>query len=358
MWIYIYGAVAAISHYRTMVEVIELTKENIILPAYRGRLTEGFTYDVRNNTLLWVDIINAEAHRVYLDDKDLEKRHQVLKINKAGESIGAICKTNDVDTVLLCTKTGVSFGNFTSGSIKPYVSYPFNEEQKHRLRSNDANIDPWGNLWVGVMTDFPRTKEDGLKEEGFLYRIDHKTGEIKVMQEKTIISNGLAFTKDGKKLYWTDSPRKTVYSFDYDHETTTLSNKATLIDFKAAFKDNKELSEISTSKENFIPDGLDFTDDEYIYQAGFGTSTVVKFNLKGGVEQVIKLPAEQVTCVLVAGKDNDDIFINTAHLEHEDLDAVVKVADETEKDFGGHLFRYKAPNVKPRYQDIWQGKYE
>lgn len=328
------------------------------MPSYRGRLTEGFTYDVRNNALLWVDIINAEAHRVFLDDGDLSRRHQVLKIKEAGESIGAICKTKNEDIFLLCTKTGVSLGNFKTGTVKPYVSYPYNDTQNHRLRSNDANIDPMGNLWVGVMTDFPRTKEDGIKFEGMLYRIDHKTKEVKVMLKDTGISNGLAFSKDAKKLYWTDSPTHQVYTLDVDHESLTVSNKKPLIDFRDAFEANKDVKEAAIEGRVPIPDGMDLTEDR-LYLALFGTSTAIEYNFDGQVERLFKLPAEQITCVLVAGKEGDEIFINTAHLEHEDLDASVVPAKPTDEEFGGHLFRYKAKtNLKPRYQYIWQGDVE
>lgn len=274
-----------------------------------------------------------------------------MKIQGKTQSFGALVKTKDVDTVIIASKSEISFGNFKTGEIKPFLVYPFTDEQKFCLRSNDANVDPWGNLWIGQMTDYQRTGDE-VKDESFLFRIDHKTGEFKIMQDHALISNGLLFDKDGTKLYWTDSLVQKVFSFDYDPETT-LSNKTTLIDVVPALKALKEFSD--KDAENFVPDGFDFSADGYIYLAGFGTGSLVKFNLKGEVEQIFKLPAGQVTCAVIAG--DGDLFINTAFLDENDLGAVSNSSSEKE-DLGGHLFRVKGANLKPRYKGIWQGRYE
>lgn len=327
----------------------------IFLPSYRGKLTESFVYDERNNSLIWVDILLAEVHRVFLDDKDPEERHQVLKVQgdgKVEERVGSAVKTKDVDTVLIFSKSALNFGNFKTGEVKLFTPYPFTDEQKFRLRSNDSNVDPWGNLWLGQMTDYQCTGDE-VRPESFLFRVDHKTEEFKIMQDKVEISNGIAFSDDGKKMYWDDSPKQKLYEFDYDHETATLSNKRTLIDYVSALKKVEGYSEEDAM--NFVPDGFDYSADGFIFQAGFGTSSLVKFNTKGEPQQVFKVPAGQVTCAVIAG--NGDLFINTAFLQGKDLGAVLN-STSLKEDLGGHLFRYKGANLKPRYKGIWQGRYE
>lgn len=318
---------------------------------------EGVTYDHRNNTLLWVDIIVGEAHRIFLDDEDLEKRHQIIKLKEAGATLGAIIQTSEEDVVIIVHKRGASFANFNSGAIKPYVSWPIPEKELERLRGNDSNIDPWGNLWVGLMNDFPVMKSVGPQPEGYLFRIDHKTGEVKVMIENTNISNGMAFSDDGTKFYWTDSPTHQTYSFDYDNATATLSNRQPIINYEEVFKNNKEVKEVIVPGCMAIPDGLDFTADNHIILGIFSAGVAIEHDLKGEILKIYKFPAEQITCVAVGGRDGNEIFFTAAHREHEDDDAVIKVADENDTEFGGYLYRYKSEtSLKPRNKRTWGGK--
>ena len=130
---------------------LTITKDNIFPKGYRGRLTEGVTYDERNNTLLWVDIIQGEVHRVFLDNTNTNintssSSHETLKWDSSNESIGAICLTNDPNKLIICSKYGLAYGDFSSSTIEYFFKYPHttNPDEKLRLRSNDGIIDPWG----------------------------------------------------------------------------------------------------------------------------------------------------------------------------------------------------------------------
>lgn len=302
----------------------------ILLPNYRGRLTEGILYNPRNNTLLWTDIILAEVHRVFLDDDDLEKRHQHFKISEPGESIGNVALTREPDTVLICAKYGIAIGSFTTGETKYLLHYEHNETQKGRLRSNDGIIDPWGNLWIGVMTDFHITqKEGGPSSEGFLYRIDAKDLSVKTMIEGAQISNGIAFSEDKTKLYWTDSLTYTVWQFDYDHTTVSLSNKKPIREFKSLYEGSDP-----------EPDGMALTNNGHFYHAVFGTGSAVDYDASGNVYRKFNLPAKRVSCVAVGGKDDNEIFFTTIFEHVDDFTKTVDAANK-EGDLGGFIFRLK-----------------
>lgn len=319
----------------------------ILLPSYRGRLTEGITYNPANNTLLWVDIIGAEVHRISLDkNADPVLSHEVLHFNLEGESIGAICLTKDNNKILICSKYGVCIGNFDTHEINYFFKYPHSKEQARRLRSNDGIIDPWGNLWIGVMTDFPITKaEGGVAREGMLYRVDCTDLSVKVMEKDTFISNGLAFNNDGTKFYWTDLLTFTVWQFDYNVHTNTLSNKQPLIDMKQVFPDE-------ASPE---PDGLSLASDGSFFHAVFSTSTVVEYNEAGEELGKIKLPAQRVTCTALGGPDDDTLFVTSAHKHLADSEYNFDANDKL-GDLGGFLFQVKlAGKVHSKTKNIWGG---
>lgn len=309
-------------------------------------MTEGITYNPANKTLLWVDIIGAKVHRVWLDNADLAQTHQVLYFQEKGESIGAIGLTKDNDKILICSKYGLCMGDFGTGKINYFLKYPHSEKQARRLRSNDGIVDPWGNLWIGVMTDFPITDaEGGVAQEGFLYRIDAANLSIQVMEKDTFISNGLAFSNDGTKFYWTDLLTFTVWQYDYDHRTNTLSNKRPLINMKQVFPEE-------SSPE---PDGLSLASDGHFFQAVFSTSTVVEYNDAGEVLDKIKLPAKRVTCTALGGPDDETLFVTTAHEKLMDSDYNFDASDKS-GDLGGFIFQVKlGRKLHSKAKNIWGG---
>ncbi|CCG23633.1 Cgr1 negative regulator [Candida orthopsilosis Co 90-125] len=316
------------------------TERNIFPQSYRGRLTEGVTYDYRNNNLLWIDIIQGEVHRLSLNDLN---QHEVLKWPDPKESIGFIALTKKEDVVLVAAKSGLALGDFKKGTLEYFFEYPFSESEKTRLRSNDGIIDPWGNLWIGVMTDFPVSAQEGVQGEGKLYRITPDL-KVDVMLENTKISNGMAFNDDGSEIYWTDSLNFTIYKFNYDHETNKLNNKTAFIETKHFYPNENDPE----------PDGLVRAVNGDIYSAVFSTSTILHVNEKGELVEKIQIPAKRCTCVTIGGSDDDDLFVTTGHLRLDDFDAKID-ADDVFGDLGGFLFKLKV-GLKGQKKNIWGGK--
>lgn len=63
--------------------------------------------------------------------------------------------TKDVNIVMVCTKYGVAKGNFQAKPIDFVFKYPEDVALAARVRSNDGICDPWGNIWIEVMNNFP-----------------------------------------------------------------------------------------------------------------------------------------------------------------------------------------------------------
>lgn len=310
------------------------TKDNIFLPQVRGRLFEGITHNPVNNTLLWVDIYAGEVHRISFASPD--STHEVIRFDQEGESIGAIGLTQDPDVVLVCGKYGIAKGSFKTKEIAYFVKYPENT----RLRSNDGIVDPWGNFWIGLMTDFPYANKEGkISPEGKLYRINAKDLTIDDMLpgEDIQIPNGLAFSQDGKKFYWTDSLKYCIYVFDYDHTSNKLSNK----------KVHANLKEFYPEFESPEPDGFTMSKEGDIFTCVFSTSTIAHLGPDGALKEKLPIPAKKVTCATLIGSDafvttcNENLFSGPIHHEGEDL--------------GGHLFKLPVNGVEATTKNIWGG---
>ncbi|CAI5759468.1 unnamed protein product [Candida verbasci] len=316
---------------------IEIGSDSIFLPHYRGRLTEGVTYDYRNHSILWVDIIQGQINRVFLDNLSFIES---IKWDKSGESIGAITLTNDENIYLACSKSGLAYANFKIKKLTYFFKYP---DSDFRLRSNDGIIDPFGNLWIGLMTDFDLSaKEGGIKPEGKLYRI---TPDLKIdlMISDSLISNGLAFNSKGTEFYWTDSLTYTIWKFDYDVKSNKLSNKRPFFQSKLHFKEF----------ESPEPDGLCITNGDEIYTTVFSTSTVVHLSKNGDILEKFEIDAKRVTCVTIG---DNSLYVTTGNLKLDDFKAEIDSNDKS-GDLGGFLFKIETGKpLNGQRKAIWGGK--
>ena len=90
-------------------------------------------------------------------------------------------------------------------------------------RFNDGKVDRSGRFWAGTMDDSER------QASGTLYRFDADLSWTAVDADYRV-TNGPAFSPDGKQMYHNDSARQVTYAFDLD-EAGTATNRRTLLQF-------------------------------------------------------------------------------------------------------------------------------
>lgn len=81
-------------------------------------------------------------------------------------------------------------------------------------RFNDGKADPSGRLWAGTMGPEPEIGKLE-KEKGALYTLVERH-QVKTHLTKVSIANGLAWNLQLKKMYYIDSPRRTVDQYDFN----------------------------------------------------------------------------------------------------------------------------------------------
>ena len=77
---------------------------------------------------------------------------------------------------------------------------------------NDVVVKSDGTIWFtdpdyGIMSDYEGFKADMEQDGCYVYRVDPKTGAVKVVADDFVKPNGLAFSEDEKILYIADSGR-------------------------------------------------------------------------------------------------------------------------------------------------------
>lgn len=166
-------------------------------------------------------------------------------------------------------------------------------------RFNDGKVDRSGRFWAGTMDDKER------EATGSLYRLDADCSWSKV-DEDYYVTNGPAFSPDGRRMYHNDSARQLTYVFDLD-ETGNASNRQIFARFAGG--------------EGY-PDGMTVDCEGCLWIAFWDGWCVRRFSADGRHIADIRLPVQRPTSCAFGGPDLDKLYVTSARIgiEGNDLD--------------------------------------
>ncbi|MEN9416694.1 MAG: hypothetical protein RI988_314 [Pseudomonadota bacterium] len=165
-------------------------------------------------------------------------------------------------------------------------------------RFNDGRADPQGRLWVGTIFE-PRTPARAA-----LYR--HAGGRLVRMAAGITVSNGLAFSPDGRTLYWSDTTSHTVYAFDFDPLEGTLSRQREF----ARFTPRAPAQPLTDYGGR--PDGAAVDAEGCYWVAMFEGARVLRLSPRGELLAELPLPVRCPTMPCFGGPDLRTLYITTA----------------------------------------------
>lgn len=251
-----------------------------IVSDIKAELGEGPVWDYRKNILYWIDIIGK---KIFIYDS-YKKNTISIKLNQHIGSL-ALCKT---DKLLLALQNGFYFFNKEKNILKK-IDDPEHGLPKNRF--NDGKCDASGRFWSGT------TSSDEIDPVGSLYYLDDSLKSKKIFN-KVIISNGITWSMDNKKMYYIDSPRREVYSFDYSINTAEIKNKKVLI---------------KVPEKLGYPDGMTIDIGGDLWIAHWGSYFICRWDSKKGkLIDKIKIPVKRVSCCTFGGGNLDELYITTA----------------------------------------------
>jgi sugar lactone lactonase YvrE len=155
------------------------------------------------------------------------------------------------------------------------------------VRMNEGGCDPDGRFYCGSMA------YDRRPGAGALYRLD-PDGSTRVVLEHVTISNGLEWSPDGSRAYYTDTATGRVDLFDYDREAG-LANRRPFVDV-----------------EDGRPDGLTVDAEGGVWVALNHSGTVCRYTPEGAVDEVVEVPLRQVTACTFGGERLDQLYLTTS----------------------------------------------
>ena len=252
------------------------TKRLIDVPLGVG---ENPLWDDRTGLLLFIDILAPALFRLDPATGKLERFDMPAAIGSFG-----LCPDG---RAIVALRTGIHFFDFATGKFEFFV-HPEPDMPGNRL--NDGKIAPDGRFWVGSMDDRP-TKEPVAS----LYRVD-PDGRSTKMAEGLVVSNGLAWSADGRTMYHSDSRQRFVTAYDYDLKTGDISNA-------------RELRTLS--EEDGRPDGAATDADGFYWSAGVSAGVLNRIAPDGTIDRKLKLPVPAPSMPCFGGADLRTLYVTS-----------------------------------------------
>ncbi|WP_374585428.1 SMP-30/gluconolactonase/LRE family protein [Ideonella dechloratans] len=165
-------------------------------------------------------------------------------------------------------------------------------------RFNDGKADPQGRVWVGTLYE-PKDRPAAALYRWRRGTLDRVAGDITV-------SNGLAWSPDGRTLYWSDTTSHAIMALDMDPQDGSLSHRRVLQQFP--LKTPGQALETYGGR----PDGAAVDSEGCYWVAMFEGQRLLRLSPDGAVLQEVPLPVRCPTMPCFGGDDLRTLYLTTA----------------------------------------------
>ena len=241
-------------------------------------LGEGPTWCAREQALYWVSIRQPAVRRYSPASGKVDSWAMP-------DVIGSLAVRRQ-GGLLVALRSALSLFDPASGELTPLAS-PEAHLEHHRF--NDGKCDRQGRFWAGTMHDLTRAPV------GSLYRFDAQ-GRCKAMQSGIRIPNSLAWSTDGRTMYFSDSLLRTIFAYDFDVTSGDLANKREFVRIEGLG----------------IPDGAAVDEEDHLWVAIYDDWKLHRYSPDGKLRDIVELPVQRPTMMAFGGADMRTLFITTA----------------------------------------------
>lgn len=272
----------------------------------RSLLGEGPTWSPRDSALYWVDILTPSVH-CYDNQKGVDTEVKV-------GSMVSVAIPKATGGLLVATPGGLMTLDLDSKNLS-FFCHP--ESDRPGNRYNDGKCDRMGRLWIGTLD------MGTAANRGNLFRVDADR-TWKKMDSGFTVANGLGWSPDNKRMYFADSPRRTIYVYDFDLLAGTVSNRRPFITLDAG---------------DGTPDGMTVDEDGCLWIAIWDAWRVSRYSPDGQEMLRIKMPIPRPTSCCFGGANLDTLYITSASVRLNE--AALAAAP-----LSGSLFSIRIPGVR------------
>lgn len=244
----------------------------------RAPLGEGPVWVERDQALWFVDIKGRRLHRY---DPASGDRRSVPTPGQCGFVLPA------ADGTFIAGLQG-GLHRFTPATGRFTLLAPV-EADRPGNRLNDGVVDPSGHLWFGSMDDSERDVT------GTFYRLDDD-GQVRPRAFACAITNGPAFSPDGRVGYFVDTLAGAVWAYDVGADGQ-LSRRRLFTDMGG---------------RGGFPDGPTVDADGHVWVGIYGGWCARRYAPDGTLVETVDFPVANVTKVAFGGADRRTLFATTA----------------------------------------------
>jgi sugar lactone lactonase YvrE len=236
-------------------------------------------------SLYWVDIDGFTVHRLHPASGEhrewrMETEPSALAIHAGGGMVVAL-------------RSGIVHLDTGSGAVTPMVAAPY---ATTTTRFNDGRVDPAGRFWAGTLYE-PRDKP-----AADMYCLDR--GRLRLAWSGGMtVSNGLAFSPDGRWMYHADTTSHRIDRYQFDVATGAVAHPQRFQQFS---------TDKAASGYGGRPDGAAVDSEGAYWCAMFEGGRILRFAPGGELLREIKVPLRCPTMVAFGGDDLRTLYITSA----------------------------------------------
>ena len=249
------------------------------------RLGEGPVWDAPRSRLLWVDIEGRAVLQGLLDAGAITVTDRI----GFDTMVGAVAAATD-GTLLVAAQEQLVVGH-PAGRWEDGPRVVLAGEAR---RLNDGGTDPSGRFLVGTLS------LEGPSEREVLVRLEGD-GRLTVLDDDLALSNGLAWSSDGRRMFSVDTLRHTVSVRDYDPGSGAVGPRR-----------------VHLRLDDGLPDGIAMDAADHLWVAIWGGGEVRRYAPDGTLVDRVATGAPHTSSVAFAGDDLRTLVITTATSELSD----------------------------------------
>ena len=244
-------------------------------------LGEGIIWSAAHGEAQWVDIF-GKLFWIFDPSKGVAKSIALPERLACFAPLGG-------SRLLAGFASGLAYFDLASGAREDIAAI---EADLPSTRLNDGKLDRQGRLVFGTMDE-----DNPAQPIGRVWSFDG--GAPRILFDGVRISNSIAFSPDGRRMYFADTPQGVIWRYDYDVDTGDASNRQIFVE---------------AARDHGYPDGSTVDADGCLWNAKWGGGRVVRYTPEGRLDRVVAIPCSQATCCAFGGADLSTLFVTSARV--------------------------------------------